>query len=97
MSLIAGIPPEAYKRVLERNGFKIIDESEYNWLLAQGDGEPVLVPKKGRILGVDVMSKAQEVARRGKFTNDLLGEVRAHTHAPENIANADELEEEEQP
>ncbi len=90
MAVIAGIPPQALKSVLERAGYRAIDEDELNWLMVKdGVDEPFVVPKKGRVLGVDLMSKAHDLARRGKFSNDLLGEVSAHTHGP-NAGDADD-------
>lgn len=85
MAVIAGIPPQSLKGVLERAGYKAIDEDELNWLMVkEGVDEPFIVPKKGRVLGVDIMSKAHDLARRGKFSQDLLGEVTAHTHCPDD-------------
>lgn len=84
MAMIAGIPGEALKRVLERDGYEAIDENEYNWLMVKpGVDEPFVIPKKGRVLGVDIMDKAYELARRNKFSQDLLGEISAHTHRPD--------------
>lgn len=93
MAVIAGIPPEALKRVLERNGYRAIDEDELNWLMVkEGVDEPMVVPKKGRVLGVDIMAKAHGLARQGKFSNDLLGEVSAHTHRPDTADADDEAD-----
>jgi hypothetical protein len=95
--VLAGIPPEALKRVLERNGYKVIDEDMYNWLLAKGeDGEPVVVPKIGRVLGVDMMGKAHSIARSGGFGNDLIGEVHTHVSGPDRNADLDVDEEEDE-
>lgn len=83
MPVLAGISPGALKAVFEGAGYRCIDEDQYNWLMALDDGEPFVIPKVGRVVGVDVMSKAAQAARAGRFSNDLIGAVTAETHKPD--------------
>ncbi len=65
MPAIACIPPWAMKEILERFGFQTIVEDEYNWVLSEtkdhvgvataGEKEPIILPKLGDLLALDVM------------------------------------------
>jgi hypothetical protein len=58
---VAPIPPGAMKAILELYGFKLIAEDEFNWVLgdpAQLESEPVIIPRIGDLLAVDVMMQA---------------------------------------
>jgi hypothetical protein len=61
MPAIACIPPLAMKKILELRGWKVVSEDNHNWLLeaSKYDGsikpEPLPLPKRGRVLAVDVM------------------------------------------
>ena len=51
----APIPPKQLKRVLELHGYKIVGEDEWNWALAKDSGVPILIPKEGEFVAVEVM------------------------------------------
>lgn len=65
MPAIACIPPWAMKEILGHFGFQVIGEDEYNWVLSEtkdhlgvaeaGEKEPIILPKLGDLLAVDVM------------------------------------------
>ena len=65
MPAIACIPPWAMKEILTHFGFQVIAEDEYNWVLSEtkdhlgvaeaGEKEPIILPKLGDLLAVDVM------------------------------------------
>ncbi len=65
MPAIACIPPWAMKEILALFGFQVIAEDEYNWVLSEtkdhlgvaeaGEKEPIILPKLGDLLAVDVM------------------------------------------
>lgn len=65
MPAIACIPPWAMREVLQHFGFQIIAEDEYNWVLSEtkdhlgvaspSEKEPIVLPKLGDLLALDVM------------------------------------------
>ncbi len=61
MPAIAPIPPLAMKSILELRGWRVVSEDKFNWLLeaSKYEGnvkpEPLPLPKRGRLLAVDVM------------------------------------------
>ncbi len=65
MPAVACIPPWAMKEILEHFGFGVIAEDEYNWVLSEtknhsgvavpGELEPIILPKRGDLLALDVM------------------------------------------
>lgn len=66
MPSIKCIPPWAMKEILEMFGYRVIAEDEYNWVLSdapdhiealrQPDSkDPLILPKLGDLLAVDVM------------------------------------------
>lgn len=55
---VAPIPPNALKEILCLHGYRVIAEDEYNWSLAdraQEKSEPIIVPKIGDLVALDVM------------------------------------------
>jgi hypothetical protein len=65
MPAIACIPPWAMKEILAHFGFQVIAEDEYNWVLSEtkdhlgiaeaGEKEPLILPKRGDLLALDIM------------------------------------------
>jgi hypothetical protein len=58
---IAPIPPDALRQVLELYGLKIIAEDQFNWVLsdsATSENVPIVVPKLGDLVSVDIMMQA---------------------------------------
>jgi hypothetical protein len=53
------------KEILQRFGFQVIAEDDYNWVLSEtkdhlgvaevGEKEPIILPKQGDLLALDVM------------------------------------------
>jgi hypothetical protein len=55
---IACVPPWALKAILELHGFSVVSEDEYNWMVEKansGASEPLIIPKVGALVAVDVM------------------------------------------
>jgi hypothetical protein len=55
---IACIPPWALKAILELHGLRVVFEDEYNWMLESSNrthAEPLVIPKVGNLVAVDVM------------------------------------------
>lgn len=75
MPVLHPIPPRELKDVLEGSGFKVIDESEHNWVLADdATSEPLVIPKHGRLVSVPVMDAAL-AKTRGKPAYKRLHEA----------------------
>ncbi len=57
MTALAPIPPETLRRLLEKYGFIVKAETEYNWTLFKEDAPyPVIpLPKDGAVVSVTVM------------------------------------------
>jgi hypothetical protein len=49
------IPPKQLKRVLELRGYEVAAEDEWNWALAKDKGIPIIIPKEGDYVAVEVM------------------------------------------
>jgi hypothetical protein len=58
---VACIPPIAMKRILELRGYRVVAEDDLNWALeptryeSGQTQEPVILPKRGALLAVDIM------------------------------------------
>jgi hypothetical protein len=52
------IPPIQLKRVLELHKYEVVNEDEWNWALAKGKGVPIIIPKDGDYVAVEVMMDA---------------------------------------
>jgi hypothetical protein len=51
----APIPPKQLKRILELRGYRIVNEDEFNWAMAMGHEVPLIIPKEGEYVSVEVM------------------------------------------
>src|SRR5437660_5072491 len=70
-AVLAPIPPVALKQIIELYGFKLLSEDDYNWLLAdpsQPNNEPIVLPKMGELVAIDVMMQALIDAKMGYAT-----------------------------
>lgn len=64
------VPPDTFRAVLESKEWAIIAEDHYNWILAKAvDGFPIVVPRRVKLLPLDVMMHALEEAevKPGEF------------------------------
>jgi hypothetical protein len=57
---VVPVPPEVLKRLLEKKGYRVVRETDYNWTLALdndlGDiSEPLVIPKCGNLVSVEIM------------------------------------------
>ena len=78
MPAVACIPPWAMKEILEHFGFTVIAEDEYNWVLSEtkahlgvataGELEPLVLPKRGDLLALDVMMETLITAKMDLHT-----------------------------
>lgn len=61
MPAVACIPPIAMKKILELRGYRVVTQDELNWAMEpikyeSGQiQEPVILPKRGALLAVDIM------------------------------------------
>jgi hypothetical protein len=67
MPAIKCVPPWAMKEILLLFGYRVIAEDEYNWVLSNTqdhlgiaepgaeENEPLILPKRGELLALDVM------------------------------------------
>jgi len=80
MPAIACIPPWAMKKILELRGWKVVSEDEYNWTMetTKYDGptmpEPIILPKRGRLLALDVQMDTLIKTKTDLHTYFLLKE-----------------------
>lgn len=51
----APIPPKQLKRILELRDYVVVAEDEWNWALAKDRDVPILIPKEGDFVAVEVM------------------------------------------
>jgi hypothetical protein len=60
MPAIAPIPPHILRAILELDGFRVISEDLYNWVLVKdaADVFPIILPKIGKLVAVDVLMGA---------------------------------------
>jgi hypothetical protein len=71
MQALAPISPLALKQILELHGFKVISEDQFNWLLADPaspTSEPIVLPRMGELVAIDVMMQAIIDAKIGYAT-----------------------------
>jgi hypothetical protein len=74
---VAPIPPEALKEILCLHGYRIIAEDDYNWSLTdktQEKSEPIIVPKIGELVALDVMMQTLIDAKLNLSTYFILKE-----------------------
>lgn len=62
INLPAPLPPKQLKCVLELHGYTVSSEDEWNWSLVKGDGIPIILPKDGEFVAVEVMVHVLESA-----------------------------------
>jgi hypothetical protein len=62
LKLPAPIPPKQLKRVLELGGYAVAMEDEWNWSMVKGAALPIIIPKDGEFVAVEVMMNALEQA-----------------------------------
>lgn len=79
MAILRPIPPEALKRALEAAGYKVVDEGQRNWVLARDkDPVPVIIPKDGDLVSVDIMQDAYH-----KAPQEVFDAVKGHQPTPD--------------
>ena len=78
MAILSGIPPRMLKEVFERNGYKLVGDDEYQWMLARDGDVPLLIPKLGAVVSVPVMDAAMDHARRRGLLRALMAAVAEH-------------------
>lgn len=52
------VSPENLLSVFESISYEVVDEDNYNWLIAKADGVPFSIPKKGSLIVRDVVAEA---------------------------------------
>jgi hypothetical protein len=75
------VSPTIFKRILELDGFTVIHEDEFNWSLFKdefGLVQPILIPKKPKLIAVDIMSNVLHRAKMPPGTyQDLLAKTKS--------------------
>lgn len=51
----APIPPVQLKRILELHGYKLVGDDDWNWALAKEGEVPIIIPKEGEYVAVEVL------------------------------------------
>jgi hypothetical protein len=70
------LPPEQLKEAFEAGGYRIIDQDQYNWVLAKGDtDEPIVLPKRGKLVAIEIMEDAVERARGTPLFREIVTRV----------------------
>jgi hypothetical protein len=52
------IPPKQLKRVLEMRGYILDNEDQWNWAMVKDNGVPIIIPKDGDYVSVEIMMDA---------------------------------------
>jgi len=69
MPALAPVTPDAFRRILELHGYHIVQDDEYNWVLARDSKDvPIILPKKGSLVALDVMMDALDRAKMDNGT-----------------------------
>ena len=64
MTTFHSVSPEVLRRALELHGFIVVQEDEYNWGMTKlDDSKPIIVPKKARLVPLDVISAIRGEAK----------------------------------
>ena len=65
MAAFAPIPPLLLKKILELDDYKVAAEDALNWVLVKnvGDELPIILPKIGKLVALDVMMDALNKAQ----------------------------------
>lgn len=85
MPALAPIPPALLRRILELDDYKVIAEDLLNWVLVKtaDDKLPIILPKIGKLVAVDVM---MEALHRAQMNNGRYFELRELANADGTIA-----------
>jgi hypothetical protein len=77
--VLGSVPPPLLRKVLEKDGYVMVKETEYNWTFFKADAPmPVVtIPKKGDYVSIHIMPEflARIQMSQGRFI-DLLNQVR---------------------
>ena len=67
MPVVAPLPPDKIRELLERSGFRVVDEDEFHWAMSNGNSSTlILLPKKCNLVPLEV---AFHVASQAGFSN----------------------------
>ena len=71
------VAPGVFKKLLEKKGFRVIDEDMSNWVMAAGEKDvPFTVPKLGDLVALDLMMNVLDKAKIDNGTYlGLLAEI----------------------
>lgn len=79
-------PPLLFKRVLELDGFYVVEQDDFNWTLFKDDFglvQPIVIPKQFDLVPVDIMSNVLHRAKMppGTYLDHLMAaKAEASTH-----------------
>ncbi len=80
MPAIAPVPPHILRAILELDGFKVVAEDACNWVLVKdaADVFPIILPKIGKLVAVDVLMSA---LHKAQMNNSRYFELRELANA----------------
>jgi len=66
---IAPISPDLLCRILKAVGYSVLGDDEFNWAMSRDKSEaPIIIPKKGEVVAVDVLMGALDHAKMDNRT-----------------------------
>lgn len=54
MPAVMPCAPETFRKILERFGYKVYRQDLLNWSMVRGTESPVIIPKKGKVVSLEV-------------------------------------------
>ena len=68
MAAVSPLPPTKIKELLERSGYKIVEEDSFHWAMANEDSDdPILVPKQCDFVPLEVAFHVATLAGFSKY------------------------------
>lgn len=83
MPAIAPVSPNPLKCIPGLYGYKVSGEDQYNWVLIRQGSVPIIVPKLGELIALDVLKSALD---KSKMENSVFLSLLA-IHENELIKN----------
>jgi hypothetical protein len=69
MPALVPIPPAELRCILEMDGYKILSQDEFNWVLAKGETDvPIILPKKGDLVSLEILMDTLDKAKMNDGT-----------------------------
>lgn len=62
ISALAHIPPTVLKQILECDDWQVTNEDTYNWLLQKDGKDPLVIPKRIKMVPFEIHERCMAVA-----------------------------------